>query len=297
MEAPWRKIAIIGGTGKMGSWFARQFSQLGFEVYISSRSHVKARRTARKLGVKPLKIEEVAAADLVLLSTPIPITPELALKVAGFMRRGAVLADIASIKTGVVEALEKAVKQFKVKAVSLHPMFGPGAESLKGQRIIVIPVKGSLSTAKLMAGFLRAAGSKVVVASTAALHDKMMALTLALPHFLNILFGATLTAGKIPVRKLGNFAGTTFQLQKVICESVSQEDPETYASIQMFNPYFLEVLNSLLEEASKLKEAVEKGSLEKIVEVFRRVSGFLAEDPEYREAYKRFYAALKALSG
>ena len=42
MKAPWRKIAVLGGTGRMGRWFASQFKELGLEVYILSRRREKA---------------------------------------------------------------------------------------------------------------------------------------------------------------------------------------------------------------------------------------------------------------
>ncbi|GAJ00954.1 unnamed protein product, partial [marine sediment metagenome] len=46
------KIAIIGGSGKMGRWFARFLVKEGKEVVITGRNQKKLRETGRQLGVK-----------------------------------------------------------------------------------------------------------------------------------------------------------------------------------------------------------------------------------------------------
>ena len=293
MKAPWRKIAILGGTGRMGRWFASQFKELGLEVYILSRRREKAVKTAGELGVEAASLKDLSKFDLLLLSTPIAETPRLVLEAAGKLAEGATLTEICSVKANVVKALEEAVKRFKVKAVSLHPLFGPGAAGFKGQRVAVIPVKDCLETAEAMADFLKSVGAKVVWVESAARHDAMVAFTLALPHFINIVFGLTL-AGK-PIRQLNNYAGTTFKLQKTLCESVLQEDPETYASIQIYNPYFRRLLRILRSEMERLGKAVESRDTDKFKRIFMRAVRSLKADPEFAEAYRRFYRALEVL--
>ena len=47
-----RGITIIGGTGRMGKWFAKFFQNKGYNVIITSRSSRKASSIAKEIGVK-----------------------------------------------------------------------------------------------------------------------------------------------------------------------------------------------------------------------------------------------------
>ena len=46
------KIAIIGGSGKMGRWFARFLIEAGHEVIITGRNQQKLEKTREQLGVQ-----------------------------------------------------------------------------------------------------------------------------------------------------------------------------------------------------------------------------------------------------
>lgn len=66
-------IAVIGGTGDLGSGLARLWSAAGYPVVIGSRDKTKAEAAARKLG-SALRGEDNRAAaqagDIVVLSVP-----------------------------------------------------------------------------------------------------------------------------------------------------------------------------------------------------------------------------------
>lgn len=76
-------IAIIGGTGDLGSGLAKRWSKAGYRVLIGSRDIAKARDTAEALASELLEAsasmvdlqaltneEAAAAADLVVLTVP-----------------------------------------------------------------------------------------------------------------------------------------------------------------------------------------------------------------------------------
>ena len=66
------KIAIIGGSGKMGRWFASFLLKEGKEVIITGRNEKKLEEAKRQLGVEIApNVEAVKTADVVLLSVPI----------------------------------------------------------------------------------------------------------------------------------------------------------------------------------------------------------------------------------
>ena len=66
------KVAIIGGSGKMGRWFARFLLKEGKEVVLIGRSQAKLEEAKRQLNVKiNTSIEAAKQADAVLISVPI----------------------------------------------------------------------------------------------------------------------------------------------------------------------------------------------------------------------------------
>lgn len=296
MKIPWRRVLMVGGTGRMGLWFSRLFRDVSLEVTITSRNPSKGKQAAEKLNVKfaSLKNLNLKSYDLVFLSTPISVTASLIRKLAQGMAEGSTITEIASIKGDIGRALAEAYRRHGVKAVSLHPMFGPGAESIKGQRVIVIPIRGCMDTAETMEGFLSSLGGVVLRVKSFREHDRLMAFVLSLPHMLNMLFAGGLRLSGLPVEELSRFGGTTFRLQKLICESLFHEDVETFAAIQGLNPEFARVVSRLEAEVKRLKAAVERGETAYFKRAYRRILRFLTCDPEYRQAYERFYWALKA---
>ncbi len=289
-----KRVLIIGGTGKMGRWFAKFFRGKGFEVIISGRNPEKTRNVAKELDVEHVWPYVKAAKDvgMVIVSVPIEATPQIVLEAASHLRKGTVLFDLASVKHKVLPALKKA-QTYGVYTLSLHPMFGPGAETVKGKNILVIPVTRKTKVLDFVLKPFLLDGAKIVFVKDAKTHDKMVALTLALPHFLNMVFGKSLASVNINLNKLKNFGGTTFRLQLTLTESVLQEDPKLYASIQTNNKYFPKILEKFTKEFKELKNIVLKGEKEKFINFFSETKEFLAKDKEFKEAYKKLYTILE----
>ena len=67
------KIAIIGGSGKMGRWFADFLVKEGREVIISGRNQRKLLEAKQQLGNVEVatNVEAVKRAEVIVISTPI----------------------------------------------------------------------------------------------------------------------------------------------------------------------------------------------------------------------------------
>ena len=66
-------VAVVGGTGKLGSAIARRLAKAGRTVIIGSRSHESAEAAAAEIGfgIKGLaNADAAAAADLVIVTAP-----------------------------------------------------------------------------------------------------------------------------------------------------------------------------------------------------------------------------------
>ncbi|MCP8304591.1 MAG: prephenate dehydrogenase/arogenate dehydrogenase family protein [archaeon] len=283
------KVAIIG-AGRMGQWFVRYFKSKDDTVVISDIDEVKARAVAKKEGAVFTKsnIEAVKDAELVMISVSIKSTPEVIAEIGQDLVEGTIVAEISSIKTHVMKALID-LAQKKVVALSIHPLFGSGARTLKGRKIAVIPVKDSKIEAELVQRLFPEAIIDLIGVEE---HDKIMALTLSLPHFLNVIFASTLSGEDIA--NLKRFAGPSFTLQLILAESMLTESPDIYASIQIMNKHICPYLVKLIHEAKALKETIYKSEQEELISFFERIRESFLKDIESFQPYKRLYEIIES---
>lgn len=285
------KVAVIGGAGRMGKWLIRYFLAQGHEVTFSDVRHDEATAVAKSTGAKLAdgNLEAAKDADLVILATPIEATPEALADLAPNLPRPSSIMEISSLKTQVVPVLVKVAKR-GVTVLSIHPLFGPGVQQLMGEKIALVPVVDPASELKLAKSLFPEVEIIIVDAEE---HDKAMALTLSLPHFLNIVFASV--AGDEDLDVLKKLGGTTFKLQLVLSESVLSEDPSLYASIQMSNTYSAHFLDKLMTNALTLRDHVTTKDLKSFLQLYRDVQALLSRDEDFATAYERMYRALGAL--
>jgi prephenate dehydrogenase len=285
------KVAVIGGAGRMGKWLIKYFLSGGHEVILSDIRIDEARTVAKSTGAKLAEnnIEAVKDADLSVISTPIDVTPKVLEEIAPEVRRSSTVMEISSLKSKVIPILEK-IAERKVNALSIHPLFGPGVQKITKERIVLIPVLDPVSELKLVTRLFP--DVEVVVADPEE-HDRAMALTLSLTHFMNITFASVISEEDINVlKKLG---GTTFTLQLTISEGVMAEDPSLYASIQMGNEYTVHYLNKFISRAETLKRHIDEEDLEGFTNFYMNVRSLLSKDRDFKDAYERMYRALEAI--
>jgi len=288
------KVAIIGGSGKMGRWLAQFFKNKGFKVKISGRRPKKTEATAQELKVNFSHSPEKLAAqsDIVIVATPIEAMPQIINQVTQIMKPGSILFDIASVKEPIIPAFNQA-KTRGINILSLHPMFGPDVGSLDGKNIIIIPIKAAPEVTDTLAELFQQAGAQIKLIDNCEEHDRMMALTLALPHFLNITFGITLSSYGLNINEVKRFAGTTFTLQLMLAEAVLQEDSSLYSEIQLSNKAFHRLLAILSERIDKLIETVKSKKKDEFESLFDDARKYLSNDVAFLKARKKFIKSLE----
>ena len=179
-------ITIIGGAGRMGHWLVRYFSSRGHKVIISDIKKTEAKTVAMEEGVEFAEnnIEAVKTGDLIIVSTPIQVIPKVIQKIVPYLKKGAIIAEISSLKTHLITVLTQ-IARSNVKPLSIHPLFGPGTRQITRRKIAVIPILDEEAEKKIAKELFPEAEIIVIDAEK---HDKAMALTLSLPHFMNIVF-------------------------------------------------------------------------------------------------------------
>ena len=122
------KVAVIGGSGKMGRWLADFLMKDGQEVLITGRNEQRLLEIKQQLGVEVATITAaVKSADAVLLSVPIGSFEEVVEQVSPYTRPGMVMMpqgfglNFGDEKVGVnVNALTEARHRDRLAATPHH---------------------------------------------------------------------------------------------------------------------------------------------------------------------------------
>jgi chorismate mutase / prephenate dehydrogenase len=242
-----KRALIIGGSGKMGGWFAEFLTSQGFDVTLADpgESSLGFPRIARWE-------DDALDQDLIVIATPLGITSEVLQALAKRAPRGLIF-DLGSLKTPLRAGLQ-AVAAAGCRVTSLHPMFGPDTALLSGRHVIFIDLghAGALREAQEL--FAPTMAERVVMGLDE--HDRLIAYVLGLSHALNIAFFTALADSGEAAPRLARMSSTTFDSQLDVASRVAAESPELYYEIQSLNQYGLESLDALRRSVEQLVCAV-----------------------------------------
>ncbi|VVB66051.1 F420-dependent NADP reductase [Candidatus Gugararchaeum adminiculabundum] len=263
------KIAIIGGSGEFGSFYAKLFQEAGFDVTITGRDQQKCKKVARENGVKCAgsNAEACADADVVIISVPIKETVSVAKEIAEIAPKDCLLMDFASVKVPVVKELKKAKCS---EIAGCHPMHGPRISSLAGQSVIFVPVKKGGKYEKIVK-FFADRGARIFE-TTAEENDKILGMVQLLTHYVYIATASTARALDIDVKKSRKFASPIYEMTIDMIARIIGQNPYLYAQIQMSNPYSREVHEAFIKEAQKLAKAVEENNEGEFVKIMKNAA-------------------------
>ncbi|HZP95810.1 MAG TPA: prephenate dehydrogenase/arogenate dehydrogenase family protein [Candidatus Limnocylindria bacterium] len=199
-------LGLIGGSLALALHGTHDLT--GFDVDRATRDAARAR------GIRTVDaLEALLPADAVVVATPLrAVLPTLAALAprAG----GAVVLDVSSVRTPV----EGFVREHPdgARVVGMHPMAGRSASGfgmadarlLAGRSFLVVPTASSDSEAVRVAGCIARDAGGVVTVCSAAEHDRIVAVTSALPL---ALAAALAIAGADATAQLAAFAGPGFR--------------------------------------------------------------------------------------
>lgn len=245
------KFGIIGGTGQMGSFFARVFEQAGHEVLISGRSTQLNRE------------EVVRASDIIIITVPIHVTIPIIEEIIPYLHPDQILCDLTSLKTGPVQAM----LQGRSEVLGLHPMFGPTAGSLQGQTIIATPARCSDQNLQFITTLFTSQGARMTI-TTPEHHDRMMAVIQGLTHFKALVMADTMRVLGITPDETEPFMSPIYRIETSVAGRILAQDPMLYADILTENPQVAAVLEACCNCAGSLAEIIASGDTEAFRERF-----------------------------
>ena len=205
-----KRVCIIG-CGLIGSSIARGIkkNKLATKVVSSNRSNSTNKKVIRLKIVDEASSDTkkiVKGSDLIIIASPLSSYKNIILKIKSYLKNGAILTDVGSVKKNVISLIEKNIPK-NISWISSHPIAGTedsGPESgfsqlFKNKWCILTPSKQSNNKdIKLLEKFWKKLGSRVDVMD-AKQHDYILSITSHMPHL--IAYNIVNTALKIKKKK------------------------------------------------------------------------------------------------
>lgn len=252
---------IIGGTGQMGRFFARVFEEAGWDVIISGRETEITNRDVAK------------EADLVMVSVPIRATVGVIREITGLLAEEQIFCDLTSLKVEPIRAMLTS----RAEVIGLHPMFGPGAASLRGQTIIATPARCAPATLEGLLSVFRDQGAAITLA-TPEEHDRMMTMIQGLTHFGALAKAEAIRRIGADVNETLTFTSPIYRIEMGLIGRILGQDAGLYGDMLQMNPAIPAVLGAFEEAVRTLREIVENGDSE-------RFRVFFAENTAHYASY------------
>jgi prephenate dehydrogenase len=226
---------------------------------------------AADLATTDLK-EAVQGADLVILCTPLSQMRELTSQMRLYLRSGAIVTDVGSVKGTVVADLEPLLRAVKAEFVGSHPMAGSERAGFSAARAdlfdnaICLVTPGASSSASAVSAveqFWRDLGASPF-RMTPEIHDDLVSRSSHLPH--------------VVAAELANYVLSPVhpKEQALVCANgfrdttrIASGSPEMWRDIALANRKNLaRVLGVFIEDLQEFQFVLERGDARAIEEFF-----------------------------
>jgi cyclohexadieny/prephenate dehydrogenase len=274
---PFNKVAIIG-IGLIGASLALGLrdKKLAKKVvaFDKSAKHCKIAQSKKIVDEATTNLQRaVKDADLVVLCIPVSFMGAVAKSMASYLKRGAILSDVGSVKQAVVNDVGDVVPR-GVHFIPAHPIAGTEhsgplagrADLFQGRWCIVTPLKGSDKAAvKKITKMWEALGCKTKNMG-AEHHDKVLAITSHLPHL--IAYTIVSTASDLGTHlkdEVIRFSASGFR----DFTRVAASDPTMWRDVFLNNrEAVLEIIQRFSEDLTALQRAIRWGEGDKLYKLF-----------------------------
>ena len=273
------RLAIVG-LGLIGSSIARRARRFGLADTIVAIDADEAVRTrVAELGLAEVVTGDAAAgaaeADLVILCVPVGAVGTVAAEIAPYLKPGAVMSDVGSVKGSVVAAVMPHLPA-GVAFVPGHPVAGTeysgpdaGFSTLFQNRwCILTPPEGTPEEATAQVTRFWEGLGAIVETMSPEHHDLVLAITSHVPHLIayNIVGTAAdleeVTQSEVIKFSAGGFRDFT---------RIAASDPTMWRDIFLTNKdAVLEMLGRFNEDLAALARAIRWGDGEALHALFTR---------------------------
>lgn len=233
------RIGIIG-HGRFGKLWAGQMKKFGKVLVYDKENSVKK------------KIDDVLNVDLLFLLVPISEIKSVCRQISGKLSVSTIVIDACSVKVKPMNDMLSELSESQ-PIIATHPLFGPDSVErlgLKGQKIVVSPIRATKKQLFMLESILDNMELKIVHA-TPEEHDKQMARSQALVHFL----GRGLAELNLCKQEVST---PDYQSLLRINDLVNNDTPQLFFDMEIHNPFAKDVRNEFIESLKKLESKIQE---------------------------------------
>ncbi len=295
------KIALIG-CGLIGSSLARAIkkNRLCNHLTVIEKNADLIERV-KSLNLADTVIDEyqtLNAVDLVIICTPLSAYSDIAQKIAPYLKKGAILSDVGSVKQAAIEALNPHIPNY-VHVVPGHPIAGTensGPESgftnlFIDRWCLLTPINNpdiAYQDAVTMVRKLWQKCGSMVEVMTPKHHDHVLAITSHLPHLIAYTIVGTATDLETHLKdEVIKYSASGFRDFTRIAAS----DPTMWRDVFLNNKEaVLDILQRFTEDLTAMQRAIRRDEGETLFNHFTETRairrGVVDCGQEVPEAYK-----------
>ena len=240
----------IVGYGHFGQFLAPSLARHG-KVLVYDTDEAKLEQATN--GVRPATLDEVAAANVVILAVPFAALAGVLREIRDLLGRDTVVMDVVSTKERASKLLEELLPP-DANLLATHPLFGPPSMTRidPGLRLVVTAERG-LAAASFRE-FLEADLGLEVVTLSPAEHDRAMAYMQSLPFF---IARALVSIDLLDLEHRDVLAIPSFQKLAEIAFIEQQHTVDMFDTSQISNPYADEARRHFVAALQDLQAEIE----------------------------------------
>lgn len=279
MAVIYEKVALIG-LGLIASSMAHAMRQRGLTNRVTGHARSAATRdAAMELGfcdaVFDSAAKAVEGADLVVLAVPVGAMESLAAEIAPYLKPGATVTDVGSVKQAVIAAVAPHMPA-AVHFIPSHPLAGTEhsgprsgfATLFENRWWLLTPLDGTEPEAVTRLRSLYEAMGANVDEMDAPHHDLVLAVTSHTPHLIAYtMVGVADDLRRVTDSEVIKYSAAGFRDFTRIAAS----DPTMWRDVFLTNKdATLEILGRFTEELFALQRAIRKGDGDHLHAYFTR---------------------------
>ncbi|MBN1857065.1 MAG: prephenate dehydrogenase/arogenate dehydrogenase family protein [Dehalococcoidia bacterium] len=288
------KIAIVGAAGKMGQWFASFLHSHGHELLLIGAHKDKVVRLASTMErCSAGEIADVADTDIIVTSVPIVAVESVMRDLAPHVRERHAVIDLSSLKVAPQQAADRHLPH--ATYLGVHPMFGPGADSLSGHNVILAPANNrARRLAAKVRSYIQPYGPHIVT-MTPERHDEVMAIVLGMPALVVATVARTIVGTGL-LSQSRDVSGTSLEVLMALTDSMLSEGSDLYSTLLSAMPTAPSIADALESNMAHFAGLVRARARTEMYDEFSTLGGELAAaDNREGNPYDRVYAMLEAL--
>ena len=241
------EIGIIG-FGRFGKLLTKYLSQY-LQVYVFNRSDKT--EEIKEYDAVPSSLEEICKKDIVIPSVPISQFESILNKIKHLLKKTSLVIDVCSVKEYPVKLMKDMLPE-NIQILATHPIFGPDSalNSLEGRKIVLCKVRISDLLYEEIKTILEGKGL-IVIEATPEEHDKEIARSLLLTHFIGrglINFGAAET----------EIDTEGYKRLMYILETVENDTTQLFEDMNIYNKYSPKIRDDFIKSLNIINNRLKK---------------------------------------